>query len=167
MVWLQDFILKHLHRHTFSNMLSDGISKAHCAQISSCFGSGASVWFTIQLIFLGFWLISLVFSTTLQIWLGLSHPLIVGIPWCTCTYPINLWVSTSYVMLMATNTQKLMMQFVTPLLSLCGMLVPCGVKTITFASFKHIQFLSLTSQYCAHQIWHLHFSQHCNCRQHE
>ncbi len=59
------------------------------------------------------------------------------------------------------------MQFVTPLLSLCGMLVPCGVKTITFASFKHIQFLSLTSQYCAHQIWHLHFSQHCNCRQHE
>jgi hypothetical protein len=36
MVQLQDSILKHLHHHTLSNMLSDKTFEAHCAQILSC-----------------------------------------------------------------------------------------------------------------------------------
>jgi len=36
MVQLQDSILDRLHHHTFSNMLSDKISKTHHAQILSC-----------------------------------------------------------------------------------------------------------------------------------
>ncbi len=37
--------------------------------------------------------------------------------------PSTLWVSISYIMPLATNAQKPMMQFTTPLLPLCGMLV--------------------------------------------
>jgi hypothetical protein len=37
--------------------------------------------------------------------------------------PSTLWVSSSYVVFMATNALKPMMQFVTPLPSLCKMLV--------------------------------------------
>jgi hypothetical protein len=31
MVRLQDSIVEHLHHHTLSNILFDGISEAHCA----------------------------------------------------------------------------------------------------------------------------------------
>jgi len=45
--YYKDSILKCIHRHTLSSMLFDGISKAHHAQILSCFSLGADVWFTI------------------------------------------------------------------------------------------------------------------------
>ncbi len=40
---------------------------------------------------------------------------------------------------------------------------PRGMRTITCASFNHIQFLLSTSQHCAYQNGHSHFSQCCHC----
>jgi hypothetical protein len=90
MVQLQDSILECLHHHTLSNILSNGISKAHCARILSCSGPRAGVYLTIWPIFPSFWLTSLVFSTMLRIQLGLRYPSIANILWCVCTHPINL-----------------------------------------------------------------------------
>jgi hypothetical protein len=64
MVQLQNSILKCLHHHALSSMLSNEISEAHCVQILSCFGLGAGTWFIVQLIFVAFQLSSLVFSIT-------------------------------------------------------------------------------------------------------
>jgi hypothetical protein len=89
MVQLQESISKHLHHHTLSNMLSNGIFEAHYAQILSCFGLGADVWFTARLVFPTFQSCSPVFSTTLHMWLGLPHLSIMGIRGCVCTHPIN------------------------------------------------------------------------------
>ncbi len=89
MVWLQDSILERLHHHTLSNILLDMISEAHRAQILSCSNLGAGASFMAPPIFLGFWLISLVFSITLQIWLGLARPSVVCHLWCVCTHPID------------------------------------------------------------------------------
>jgi hypothetical protein len=44
-----------------------------------------------------------------------------------------------------------------------GVWLSHGARTTTCAFFKHLQFLPLISQYCAHQRWHLHFSR-CCCR---
>jgi hypothetical protein len=90
MVRFQIFILEHLHHHTLSNMLFDRIFEAHYARIPSCYGPMVGVWFTIWPIFLGFWLVSLVFSIVFWIWLRLPHPSIVGIFQCVCTHPIDL-----------------------------------------------------------------------------
>jgi len=90
MVQLQDSISKYLHHHTFSSMLSNKISEAHCAQILSCFGPGVNVWLIAQLVFPVFRLPSLVFSITLCTRLGLPHPSITNIPRCVCTHPIDL-----------------------------------------------------------------------------
>jgi hypothetical protein len=89
MVKFQDSILKSLHCHTFSNMFFNGTSKAHCVQILSCFGLGVGAWLIIWPIFRAFLLSSPFFSTTFHTWFGLSHPLIVGIPQCVCTHPIE------------------------------------------------------------------------------
>jgi hypothetical protein len=43
-----------------------------------------------------------------------------------------------------------------------GCWFPCGARTTTCASFKHVQLLSLTSRHCVHQKWHLHPSWHCH-----
>ncbi len=102
MVQLQNSFSKRLHHHTLFNMFSNEIFKAHRARILSSFGLGANAWFMTQPIFLAFQLSSLVFSTTLRTQLGLSHPSIVCIP----HIPSTLWVSTSYVVHMATNTME-------------------------------------------------------------
>jgi len=115
MVQLQNSISECLHHHTLSNIFSNGISKAQCAQILSCSGPGANTYLIIWPIFPSFWLTSLVFSTMFQIRLGLHHPSITNIPWCVCIHPLTLWVSNSYIVLMATNTHE-------PMISLCGML---------------------------------------------
>ncbi len=64
------------------------------------------------------------FSTTLQIQFGLPHPLIASILRCVCTHPIDLMgMHLLRCVHGKTNLQKPMMQFVTPLLPLQGMLV--------------------------------------------
>ncbi len=88
-IQLQDSILERLHHHTLSNMLSDGISEAHHAQMLSCFGLGVDVWFIAWPIFVAFWLSSLVFSTTLHTRLRLPHLSTTGIPQCVCPHPID------------------------------------------------------------------------------
>jgi len=40
--------------------------------------------------------------------------------------------------------------------------LPCGTKTITCASFNHVQLLLLTNQHCAKQKWNLHLSWCCH-----
>jgi len=90
MVQLPDSISERLHHHTLSNILSNGIFKAHCAQNLSCFGLGVNVWFITTLVFLAFWLFSPIFSTTLHTWFKIPHLSIVGIPRCVCTNPIDL-----------------------------------------------------------------------------
>ncbi len=51
---------------------------------------------------------------------------------------------------------------------LCCHCVKCwlshGMKTITCASFNHIQFFLLTSWHCVHQRWHLHLGRCYHCR---
>jgi hypothetical protein len=54
MVRFQNSILKCLHHHTFSNMLSDRIFEAHYARILSCFRPMAGTWLITQLIILAF-----------------------------------------------------------------------------------------------------------------
>ncbi len=54
-----------------------------------CFSLGIGSWLIIQLIYPTFWLTSLVFSTTLQIWLRLPHLSIVGFSQCVCTHPMD------------------------------------------------------------------------------
>jgi hypothetical protein len=122
MVRFQDSILDRLHHHTFSNMLSNMIFEAHHAWILSCSSPRPHAWFTIRPIFLNFWLTSPVFSIALQIWFGLPHPSIVSILDACAHIPLTLWVSTSYIMFMATNAQEPMIQFTTPLLPLSEML---------------------------------------------
>jgi hypothetical protein len=90
MVHFQDSILEHLHHHTFFNMFSNKILKAHHAQILSWFGPKVNIYFIIQPIFPTFQLSSQVFSTLLRTWLELSHPSIASLPWCVCAHPIDL-----------------------------------------------------------------------------
>ncbi len=89
MVQLQNSISEHLHHHTFSNMLSNETFEAHHAQILSCFILRVGVWLITWPVFPTFWLSSPIFRTTFCIQLGLPHSLVVGIPWCVCTHPIN------------------------------------------------------------------------------
>jgi hypothetical protein len=70
-------------------MLSDKISKAHCAHILSCYGPKVGIWFITRLIFPTFQLSSPVFSIAHHTWLRLPHPSIVHIFRCICTHPIN------------------------------------------------------------------------------
>jgi hypothetical protein len=90
MVQLQNSISKHLHHHTFSSMLFNGTSKAHYAQILSCFGPRVGIWRIVRPIFPTFWLFSLFFSFAFRTWLVQPHPSIRGVSWCVCTHPINL-----------------------------------------------------------------------------
>jgi hypothetical protein len=66
-----------------------------------------------------------------------------------CTHiPLTLWVSTFYVVCMATNALK-------PWCNSWHLYMRCwfshGMKIITCASFNHIQLLSLTDQHCVYQ----------------
>jgi hypothetical protein len=47
---------------------------------------------------------------------------------CVHTIPSTFWVSIFYVVLMATNAQEPMMQFITPLLLFCEKLAPMWDK---------------------------------------
>jgi len=117
MIHLQDFILEHLHHHTLSNMLFYEIFETNCAWILSCFGLGVSTWFIVRPIFPMFWLSSPIFFTILCMRLRLPHPFKLQISPYVCVHiPLTLWVSTSYVVPMATSAWKPMMQFATPLL---------------------------------------------------
>jgi hypothetical protein len=163
MVRLQDSILEHLHHHTFSNMFSNKIFETHHVLILSCFGPRVGVWLIIRPIFTSFWSDSLIFSTTLQIWLKLPHPSITNIPRCMCTHPVDL-MGIHLLHCVHDN------EHTNPLCSLwhlcchcTGCWLPPRVRTTTCASFKHIQFLSSMSWHCAHQIWHSHLSWCCHC----
>jgi hypothetical protein len=85
MVQVQNSISKHLHHHTFFNILFNGTYETHHAQILSYSHPGAGIWLIVWPVFLAFWLSSLVFSKTFRTWLGLSHPSIVSISMCVHT----------------------------------------------------------------------------------
>jgi hypothetical protein len=123
MVQLQDSIPKRLHHHTFSSMLSNGTSKAHCARILSCFGPRASVWLINQLIFPAFQLYSLIFCTSLWTRLRPPHPSIASIPRCVWTHPID--PMGIHLLRCAHGNERIrtMLQFTTPLPPLHEMLV--------------------------------------------
>ncbi len=122
MVQLQEFILKHLHHHTIFNMFSDGTFKAHRAQILSCSSLGANVWLTPRLIFQPFNYLPQYFPQHFVCNLDYPTPQLQT-SFDVCTHiPSTLWVSTFYVVFMATNTLEPMMQFKTPLPPLHEML---------------------------------------------
>jgi hypothetical protein len=163
MVRLQDSIFEHPHHHTLSNMLFNRIFETHHVLIISCFGLGVSVWFIVRPIFTSFWLASLVFSTTLQLWLILPHPSFTSILRCICTHPIDL-MGIHLLRYVHDN------EHTNPLCSswhLCchctGCWLPRWVRTTTCVSFKHIQLLSLMNWHCVHQIWHSHLSWCYHC----
>jgi hypothetical protein len=106
----------------------------------------------------------------LQIWFELSHPSIVGILRCMCTHPIDLmgihllhcvhgnertWTQDAIHNTFAPITRGVMN-------CILGCWLPRGLKTTTCASFKHVQFLSLTNWHYAHQKWHSHLNWHCH-----
>jgi len=78
----KNFILEHLHHHTIINMCFDEFFEAHHAQILSCLGFRVGAWFITLLIFP-------IFSTSLRMWLGLTHLLIASFFQCVCTHPID------------------------------------------------------------------------------
>jgi hypothetical protein len=122
MVRFQIFILKHLHHHTLFCMLFDKIFEAHYACILSCSGLKVLIWFIIWLVFLAFWLSSPIFAQHFVHDLDYSI-LLLQVSFDVCAYILlTLWVSTSYIVLMAINPWEPMMQFETPLLPLCEML---------------------------------------------
>jgi hypothetical protein len=90
MVRFQNSISKCWHHHTLSNMFFNEIFGVYHARILLCYGPRVGDWLIIWPIFIGFWLASLVFSITLQIWLGLTHLAIANNPQCMCTHPIDL-----------------------------------------------------------------------------
>jgi hypothetical protein len=150
MVQLQDFISKHLHHHTLFNMPFDRISKAHHAQILSYSSPWVSVWFTTQLIFLTFQLVSPIFSIVLWTQLGLPHPSIATL----------MRVHTSHQLYGYPPLTLCSWQWVhkNPLCSLwhlyyhcMGCWLPDGAKITTCTSFKHVQSLLLMSQHYVHQ----------------
>jgi len=139
------------------------ISKAHYAQILSCSILRVNVWFTRWLIFLGYRLVSPIFSIALWIWFGLPHPSIVGIFWSVFTHPIN--PMGIHLLRCAHGSEHIRTHDAirdTFVVIMQDVGFPHGVRTTTCASFKHIQFLSSTNQHCVHQRWH--FSWHYHCR---
>jgi len=136
MVRLQNFISKCLHHHTFANMFFNRIFEAHRARIISCSSPKVSVWLTVWPIFPSFRLASLIFSTMLWTWLGLPHPLIVNIPRCVCTHPIDPISIHFYFVFMAMSSQEPMIQFATPLLPFHGMLISMWGKNNHMCFFQ-------------------------------
>ncbi len=149
--------MEHLYHHTFSNMFSNRISKAHCVKILSCFGLGGDAWFIIRPTFPTFQLSSPSFFTMFQTWFGLPHLSIIGIFQCMCTHPIDV---TNVHLLHCTHdnehmgTHDVVFDIFATITPRCRF--PCGSKTTTHASFNHVPFLSSTSWHFAHQRWNSH-----------
>ncbi len=78
--------------------------------------------------------------------------------------PMALWVSTFYVVFMATNALEPKCN----LRHLCCHCTRCWLsrrtKIITCVSFNHFELLLSTNQHCAYQRLHSHSNQHCHCR---
>jgi hypothetical protein len=122
MVQLQDSILKCFHYNAFSNMLFDTISETHRAWILSCFSPKA---ISLQLYesFQPFDYLPQFFPHQFICDLNYLIPQLL-ISFDVCAHiPLILWVSTSYVALIATNALKPMMWFVTFLSPLHEMLI--------------------------------------------
>jgi hypothetical protein len=150
--------VEHLHHHTLSNILFDGISEAHCAWILSSFGPKVGVWLTIWLIFLAFWWSSPILFIVFRRQFGLPHPLLANIPQCMCTHLIDLMGP----LLMMCSWQRTHGNPWCSSWHLCCHYTRCwfprGMKTTRGTSFNHVQLFLSTSWHCVHQRWHLHLS---------
>ncbi len=143
MFQLKNSISECLHHHTLFNTFSDKISEAHHVCILSCCSPKLRLQFNqFSQPFNYFpWFFAQYFVH------NLDYPIIllqVFLNMCA-HIPSTLWLSTSYVVFMATNSWKHMMQFATHLLPLLPCWFPCGMKTTICVSFNRIQFLSLMS----------------------
>jgi len=153
MVWFQDSILEHLHYHTFSNMLFNKISKAHCAKIlwpkGGCLAYSSTNLPKLSTNFLNIfhnasnttWTTSSFNCKYLLMRVHTSHWPYGYPPFTLCSWQRahrNPWWSSQHLCCHCV-----------------GCWLPRGVKTSTCTSFKHIQLLPSTSQHCVHQRWHL------------
>jgi hypothetical protein len=97
--------------------------------------------------------------------LKLPHPSIASIFWCVWTHPID--PMDIHFLRCAHSDKHTRTQDTICNQHLCCHYVkcwfPCGTKTITYASFNHIELLSLTNWHYAYQRWHLHLSERCYC----
>jgi hypothetical protein len=143
-------------------MLFGKIFETHCAQILSCFGPKVGTWFiarsTFQLFFPSFFI-------ALWIQLGLSHPLIAGIPRCMCTHLIN--VTNVYLLCCIhgnerTSTHDAICDVFTAIARDVNLHVQRN--TTTCASFNHIPLILSMNWHIVHQIWNLHRNRCCHCR---
>jgi len=164
-VQLQDSILERLHHHTLSNIFFDGTSKAHHAQILSCFSVRTSAWLTFQLIFPAFRLFSLIFCITFCTRLGLPCPSIISISQCVCTHPIDpLGI---HLLCCVHGNEHIgthnVIRDTFAAIARDASLISHETKTITCASFNHIQLLSSMSRHYAYQRCQSHFNQCCHC----
>jgi hypothetical protein len=146
--------MEHLHHYTFSNMLSDEISK-NCAQILSCFGLRANAVYNLT-----------TFPSLLISFPSLFHNFSATncryVSMCVHTsnqpygYPIFTLFSWQWTHMNPwCNSWHLCCHYMKCWLS-------CGARIITCVSFKHVQPLSLIGQHCVHQRWHSHPSWCCH-----
>jgi hypothetical protein len=78
----QENISKRLHNHSFINIISNLPSNLHWVCLRLYVGLNVGIRLSIHPITLFFHLASNVFSTTLCIGLGLSHPLVLKVSHC-------------------------------------------------------------------------------------
>jgi hypothetical protein len=129
MVQFQDSISECLHHHTLFSMSFDKTSEAHHARSLSCCGPRVSISYNLtelpNLLIISFpQFFAQHFVHNLDYFISQLHA-----SFDVCAHiPSTLWVSTFYIVLMATNTLEPMMQFVTPLPPLHDMLVSTWEK---------------------------------------
>lgn len=89
----QKSILKNMHKHSFSNILSKLSFDYHHAQLGSCVSLGLGAQFFACLVIPSFRMTFDIFSLTLHARLSLHHPIACGFPRCICDQTINpTWI---------------------------------------------------------------------------
>jgi hypothetical protein len=165
MVQFQDSILERLHDHTLSNMLFDGIFETHCSQNVIMFWprGGHLAYSSNNLPNLSIILFIYFHNTLYATWttpsfnhkhllmcVHTSHQPYGYPPFTLCSWQWMHWNSRCNLRHLCHHCTR------------CWL--PCGTKTITCASFNHIQFLLLTNRHYAYQRRHSHLRRRCHCR---
>jgi hypothetical protein len=99
--------------------------------------------------------LSIIFSNFLEHFVqDLEYPILqLQASFNVCAHiPSTLWVSIFYVVFMATNNWNLWCNSWHLCCHCAKCWFPCGMRTITCASFNHIQLLSSTSWHCVYLV---------------
>jgi hypothetical protein len=81
---LQKNISKNMHKHSFSNIISELSLDYHCVRLRSYAGPSLGVCLSTHLVIPSFKMASNIFFSTLHTKLGLPHPTTCGLFQCIC-----------------------------------------------------------------------------------